>query len=79
MTLALGIPTAVLFIAVGAALKVTIPLSAHQEEILYGALTVIDVAVRLVLFVLACGWAFGRILKTVKAEAAPSVEGCVPV
>ena len=65
MMLALGIPTVVLFIAVGAALKAAIPLSAHQEDILYGALTVIDVAVRLVFLVLACGWAFGRILRKI--------------
>lgn len=70
MTLALGIPTAVLFIIAGAALKAVVPLSVHQEELLYGALTVIDVAVRFFFLVLACGWAFGRILKTANAKAA---------
>ena len=79
MMLALGIPTVAFFVIAGVALKAVIPLSAQQEEILYGVLTVIDVAVRLFFLVLACGWAFGRILKTVKAEAAPSVEGCAPV
>ena len=75
MMLALGIPTIAFFIIAGAALKAAIPLSGHHEEILYGVLTIIDVAVRFFFLVLACGWAFGRILKTAKAEAAPSVEG----
>lgn len=75
MMLALGIPTVVLFIIAGATLKAVIPLSSHQEELLYGVLTVIDVAVRFFFLVLACGWAFGRILKTAKAEVSSSFEG----
>ena len=66
MMLALGIPTVVLFVIAGAALKTAIHLSVHQEEILYGVLTIIDVAVRFFFLVLACGWAFGRILKAAK-------------
>jgi len=67
MMLALGIPTAVLFVIAGAVLKAAIPLSVHQEEIVYGVLTIIDVAVRFFFLVLASGWAFGRILKAAKA------------
>ena len=74
MMLALGIPTVAFFAIAGVALKAVIPLLAQQEETLYGVLTVIDVAVRLFFLVLACGWAFGRILKTIKAEASPNLE-----
>jgi len=79
MMLALGIPTVLLIIIVGVALKAAIPLSVHQEEILYGVLTIIDLAVRFFFLILACGWAFGRILKTAKAGVSSSLEGHTPV
>ncbi len=58
-----------------AALKAVIRPPVHEAEIVDGILTIIDIAVRFFFLILACGWAFGRILKTAKAAVSPSFEG----
>ena len=74
MILALGIPTVVFFIMASAALKAVIRPPVHEAEIVDGVLTIIDIAVRFFLLVLACGWAFGRALQTAKARLISASE-----
>ena len=69
ITVALGIPTSLVFTFIGAMIKLDSQTYVKSLNVTELTLTAISVVIRIFFMVAACGWAFGRILNAAKAKS----------